>query len=463
MRAHYFLLLLLVATAAYGQSFEESMSKIESEKEEALFKWRTTNRFNEATMMPLEKAKEFRDLYSKLEQEALQSRINLHEVSCVRNKTHCLTPQQKAIEEAKVRVAVGYLNQKVAWIESNKGATPQEVEVAIKEQDDKRDKDPCLTSGDCSGRDVASEGKQTGGQTPEKKPEEQQGGGAEVVVTTAGAGGGAAVGGGNSGSETEEKPKLSQEEQDKKTAEDALIQEIAELEKAYAEKYPNTETQMSEEAFKARQELEGKKVQLQNNMLNALCEKYPENKQYCDANERAKLGLEAAKNICLAQRQNAYFLSPDRLKRTVITAGNHETEWEALSDPKSCQTLLDKDKEIKTPADNEQESSGNSDEKSPRNYNASTCQWVKDMPRKIVHGPGCTTAGRVSMCTGYVVCEQKVGGGKFVRMSTCAASKCGINDAAACTGDKNYFSTRPEDEANHFVSPKLKQIFSSEQ
>ena len=87
------------------------------------------------------------------------------------------------------------------------------------------------------------------------------------------------------------------------------------------------------------------------------------------------------------------------------------------------------------------------------------------MPRKIVNGPGCTTAGRTQMCVGYVVCEQKEGGGKFVRMSTCGADKCGHQDSEAvnCTKDLNYFSSRPIDEAKHFVSPALKQIFSSEQ
>lgn len=105
----------------------------------------------------------------------------------------------------------------------------------------------------------------------------------------------------------------------------------------------------------------------------------------------------------------------------------------------------------------------NEDEKSPRNYKAETCKWVNDLPRKIVVGPGCGGKSKSRICTGYVVCEQKVGGGKFVRQSTCAADKCGENDAVACTRDQYYFSSKPSDEEKQFVSPKLKEILSSEQ
>lgn len=105
----------------------------------------------------------------------------------------------------------------------------------------------------------------------------------------------------------------------------------------------------------------------------------------------------------------------------------------------------------------------NEDEKSPKNYKAETCKWVNDLPRKIVVGPGCGGKSKSRICTGYVVCEQKVGGGKFVRQSTCAADKCGENDAVACTRDQYYFSSKPSDEEKQFVSPKLKEILSSEQ
>ena len=105
----------------------------------------------------------------------------------------------------------------------------------------------------------------------------------------------------------------------------------------------------------------------------------------------------------------------------------------------------------------------NEDEQSPKNYKAETCKWVNDLPRRIHVGPGCGGKSRSRMCTGYVVCEQKVGGGKFIRQSTCAADKCGEGDAVACTKDQYFFSTKPSDMEKQFVSPKLKEILSSEQ
>jgi hypothetical protein len=102
------------------------------------------------------------------------------------------------------------------------------------------------------------------------------------------------------------------------------------------------------------------------------------------------------------------------------------------------------------------------DEKDPRNYNANTCKWISDIPRKIVNGPGCGPKSRSRICTGYVVCEQKQGGAKFVRMSSCAADKCGASDADAvkCTKDRGYYSERPGSELKLFVTPKLKEVLS---
>jgi hypothetical protein len=103
-------------------------------------------------------------------------------------------------------------------------------------------------------------------------------------------------------------------------------------------------------------------------------------------------------------------------------------------------------------------------EKSPRgsnrNYKPSTCEWVQDIPRKIIQAPGCSREG-TRICTGYVVCEQKVGGGKFTRMSTCSESLCGDNSAAACTKEKGYDSWKPNLSQAETVSRKVEAILNS--
>jgi hypothetical protein len=104
----------------------------------------------------------------------------------------------------------------------------------------------------------------------------------------------------------------------------------------------------------------------------------------------------------------------------------------------------------------------NEDEKSPRNYKPDTCKWVTDLPRKVVNGPGCGPKGRSKMCTGYVSCEQKQGGARFIRMSTCGSDKCGSTDedAVKCTKDMAYFSMKPQGEEKLFMTPKLKKVLN---
>ena len=103
------------------------------------------------------------------------------------------------------------------------------------------------------------------------------------------------------------------------------------------------------------------------------------------------------------------------------------------------------------------------DEEFPKNYDPQSCEWVEDMPRKIVYGPSYCSRQAVQICTGYVVCERKQGGGKFVRMSSCSPKNCGRSkeDAIACTLEQAFYSRRPEDERNHFVSPKLKKMLTT--
>jgi hypothetical protein len=95
----------------------------------------------------------------------------------------------------------------------------------------------------------------------------------------------------------------------------------------------------------------------------------------------------------------------------------------------------------------------------PSNYKADTCVWSDDIPRKIVTGPDCSKAGS-KICVGYVVCEQKEGSGRFVRMSTCSSTKCGELDAAACTKQGGYSSRHPKDEDKETVTNRLKDVMT---
>lgn len=112
-----------------------------------------------------------------------------------------------------------------------------------------------------------------------------------------------------------------------------------------------------------------------------------------------------------------------------------------------------------------EESTVNEDEKNPRNYRPDTCEWVEDLPKKIANGPGCGGSSRSRICTGYVICNQKVGGGKFIRMSTCRPEFCGPTrgDAINCTKDMRYFSERPYGEKKLFMTKKVKKVLSTEQ
>ena len=101
----------------------------------------------------------------------------------------------------------------------------------------------------------------------------------------------------------------------------------------------------------------------------------------------------------------------------------------------------------------------NADEKDRQNFDPETCKWVTDIPRKLIHIPGC---GAKVACSGLVVCQQKKGGGKFIRTSTCSSNLCGASDkdAVACTKQPGFYSSKPKSETKEFVSEKLKRILS---
>ena len=100
-------------------------------------------------------------------------------------------------------------------------------------------------------------------------------------------------------------------------------------------------------------------------------------------------------------------------------------------------------------------------EVSSMGFDANSCEWVDDLPRKVLLAPGCGK-GPTKVCSGYVVCNQKQGGGKFVRASTCGPEYCGNTkrDAINCTKQAGYSSKKPDSEDLDSISPKLQKFLS---
>jgi hypothetical protein len=90
-----------------------------------------------------------------------------------------------------------------------------------------------------------------------------------------------------------------------------------------------------------------------------------------------------------------------------------------------------------------------------RGLKPESCKWVSELPRRIINAPGCTTGSRNRICTGFVRCEQRGGGPRLIRLSTCRAEYCGASDqdAVRCTEDPGYSSSRPQGETRDTVSP----------
>ncbi len=85
-------------------------------------------------------------------------------------------------------------------------------------------------------------------------------------------------------------------------------------------------------------------------------------------------------------------------------------------------------------------------EKPKPTYEASTCEWIPDIPRKVVSRPGkCGGKSRTEVCTGYVRCKN-VDATKpdFLRLSSCSPKNCNQASAVACTKEGGYSSKRAD-------------------
>jgi hypothetical protein len=191
------------------------------------------------------------------------------------------------------------------------------------------------------------------------------------------------------------------------------------------------------------------------------CGRFPRDPDFCLSSDMIReLREAAAGRSCFVDRRIKQANRRTRDGQTPILLSGHLEEWQALT-PKRCQTLLDRDGGGGPNPDG----TGLTDqENSPRNYNPTTCKWVTDLPRRIVSAPGCNSTSRTRVCTGYVICDQLEGEGRFIRMSTCRPQYCGPGDqnAVNCTKDLSYFSQKPPQEGREFLSPRLKNILSGQ-
>lgn len=434
---HILILFLFSVSAAFAQeSFESELNARKEQLETELRQWRVTNRFQK---LPNDNYVQF---YSQAQQKFLEDEIKLHEKYCSQGNSHCLSDAQKTQLAAQTRVAIGSLTVANRWAQEGKSEEEQRTARENYERCASEQKD-CdkLPEAD---RRIATETPGTGTNT-------------NTNTNT------------NTDTNTDTETTVNVQD-DFNAAKTKLEQELLTMREEFASKYPDANTALTPEAVNDLKEMEAAKLAKTLAMFEELCKKHNGNEEVCLTEEEKKeLQDQSVGNNCYYDRRFQYLNASDKDKRTAPESSKHVEEWSALPEPKNCQTLLDKDKVIaetpetpdtpETPVTNT-DNSVNEDESSPRNYKAETCKWVSDIPRKIVNGPGCNSRSRSRMCTGYVVCEQKEGGGKFVRMSTCRAQYCGGSDedAVRCTKDMAYFSERPASETKMFVTPRVKNL-----
>lgn len=435
---HLLFAMLVFSTAVFAQEdLDKKLASLVEARETAIIHWRAEHR-KTGKLPDDEYTKEMNRLW---EAYALDE-IDARKAACGKRNPNCFTEAQAEEVKARVRVVTGLNTAKNNW--AKEGKTEAEIKAretaynncASSNKDcDKIPEADSKTARDGKGGTAGGEGS-----TTTVVPDEKKDGQEDVVVVKP---------------EDEAKKKL---EEASKTAEEAMNKELADLEKAFSDKNPGwKDKEMTAEVKDFLISKEKARLEKTIEMMKKLCEAHPGTEVCLTEDQLNKLRDEAAGTSCFIERKFA---------TKTVAPENHKTDWDGLPAPKSCKTLLDKDKAgptVVTPKKDEPVVvEENDDEKTPRNYKAETCKWVSDLPRKVVNGPGCGGKSRSKICTGYVVCEQKTGGAKFIRMSTCGPDKCGSSDedAVRCTKDMSYFSQKPAGESKLFMSPRLKSILS---
>jgi hypothetical protein len=212
---------------------------------------------------------------------------------------------------------------------------------------------------------------------------------------------------------------------------------------------------ITQEILNRAKSFETAKIQKTIAVFEELCQTYPTDVKVCLTPEAKKLISEEAQgSTCFYERRFQFDSAQDKSKfKAVSEVKKHIDEWNALSSPKLCKTLLDMDKQL-TP---QTEVSEDQEPEDKRNYQSDKCVWVTNIPRKVVTGVSCGKS-KNNTCVGYVSCPRKQGGGVFTRMSTCRASLCGNEDAVKCTQDLAYWSRRPSGEDKEFLSREVQKV-----
>lgn len=132
----------------------------------------------------------------------------------------------------------------------------------------------------------------------------------------------------------------------------------------------------------------------------------------------------------------------------------------APTDPDAQATDVTTDSEARAPAAGETPAPEIADQETLddkfENFDADSCAWVEDMPRKVHEAPGCGRGRTTKLCVGYVVCNRTSGGGKFIRASTCGENNCG--DAVACTKDAHYWSSPASESDQKYIHRDIRDL-----
>lgn len=456
MRGFIVLTLFFSVNVFAEAELENKLKALEEAREEELYKWRTIHKFN--NKLPHD---DYTKFYQETWEKYLKEELGAYQEACKTNKNHCLTTPQIELKKSQVNVVTGLMARKNEW--AKKGLSAEEQEKKETEFKREAEIDQCVT------HKVGCEKLSTNDQkvvtergdrkpavtTPETEVKAE----VEVVPEV-------------KAEETPKEVKSGSESSGDKTTlgldqvaqilEEKLQEELRSLEVEFEKGHPDFKNkEMTEEVKSFLQAQEALRHEKVIEIFKDLCARFPKSPEVCLSEEQIKkLKDESSSTQCLVERKFKHKKDAELLSKL---EDSHQKDWEGLPEPRSCEALFKKEQEVKVetkPEENVVEE--NEDEKNPRNYKAETCRWVTDLPRKIVNGPGCSSKGRSLICTGYVVCEQKEGGGKFIRMSTCGADKCGGSDedAVRCTKDQRYFSQKPSGETKLFMTPRVKKILS---
>lgn len=420
-----FLLFFFITVTGFAQTspVEQQIKDLVDGREKALADWRELNKFQKLPNA------EYVKLYQEIWGRYAQEEEKVYKDACEKDKAACLTPQKLAEIQTATRIARDVIVVQNAWAEQGKTEDEQKAAADTYKR--------CVTENkDCDklSKEDQEKAKATRGPASEEPKKDD--------------------------------PKIDPDfDTKKKQIHDDLIKMSADMDAEFAKTHPDWDKKEMTEEVKAF--LISKEDKFLEEALKKMQELCKDNKEQPACSEGALAGLKDTieGNKCKIERRfqiNSLVGDKAALKKKLDD--NHVKEWEGLAAPKSCQVLLDQDKKPVIDTDSgettPEEEDSVTDEKTPRNYKPETCKWVTDIPRKIVNGPGCSAKAPNRVCTGYVVCEQKQGGAKFVRMSTCRPEFCGSKDedAVKCTKDLRYFSQKPKSEDKLFVTPKLKKI-----